>query len=79
MLNFVPGNLGRKLTTDSFPLHVEHENGLLPKIILSVISRDPDIIASCFLDHRIIEWFGLEGTFEDQLANPPALSRNIFH
>jgi len=28
---------------------------------------------------RIIEWFGLEGTFEVHLVQPPAMSRNIFN
>ena len=29
--------------------------------------------------HRITEWFGLEGTFEDHLVQPPAMGRDTFH
>lgn len=25
---------------------------------------------------RIIEWFGIEGTFKDRLLQPPAMNRN---
>jgi len=28
---------------------------------------------------RITEWFGLEGTFQGHLVQPPAMSRDIYH
>jgi len=31
------------------------------------------------VNHRIIEWFGWEGTFRGHLAQPPAVSRDIFN
>lgn len=30
-------------------------------------------------NHRIIDWFGVEGTFEDHLLQPPDIGRDIFN
>lgn len=42
---------------DGFPFHVEFENGFPPRIILSVIFRNPDNIGIYFLNHRMV-WIG---------------------
>ena len=36
-------------------------------------------VSSSTRNHRIIEWFGLEGTFKGHLVQPPPMSRDIFN
>ena len=33
--------------------------------------QNPQTTATCAVDHKIIEWFGLEGTFKVILFQPP--------
>ena len=55
------------------------KNALLEKLgWVGVMAPDELCMGDGFcLGHRIIDWFGWEGTCEDHLFHPPAVSRDI--